>query len=229
MPVPKIGAELGPARGNITRGTRGRDAESLRRGAGRYVTASGGAAGAARRMSTSRRVAAGIVQVAQAFNAGGAANVLQTFNLQGLAGATITEVFVALTDVLCPAGGTIDEAIARDAMLETVVDLLESGVTDFDDLTPEQLQEFFIGVVGRSIEDKIWNELGTNSFGRAEDIETIERAEANLHDFVDGCVRDQFDNGNTSLSDIGADEIDGFVSGLYTAAFEMMRILGESE
>ena len=136
-PIPAIPASsgLGGARGNITRGARTSDDRAMRRGAGRYVSASGGGRAAASRMPNSRAVAGGVAGLARNFVNQGPAEALRRFNLEGMAGAPAEDVFVALTDMLCPAGGTIDEAIARDAMLETVADLAAAGVGNFDELS----------------------------------------------------------------------------------------------
>src|SRR3546814_18866971 len=106
-------------------------------------------------MPNSRAVAGGVAGLARNFVNQGPAEALRRFNLEGMAGAPAEDVFVALTDMLCPAGGTIDEAIARDAMLETVADLAAAGVGNFDELSADDLREFFIGVVSRSIEGKL--------------------------------------------------------------------------
>jgi hypothetical protein len=226
-PAP-AGSGLGVARGNMTRGARTSDGRAIRRGAGQYVAASGGGRGASRRMSSSRATAGGIADLVRSFATRGPAEALQPFNLEGLAGAPAVDVFVALTDALCPPGGTIDEAIARDAMLETVAALAAEGVGNFDDLTAEDLQEFFIGVVSRSIEGKILNEVGTNSIRVSPDLSAVERAQHMLHDFVDGCVRDRFAASGSSLPDITSQQIDGFVADLYAAAFDLMQTLGEA-
>ena len=226
-PTP-VHSSLGTARGNITRGARTSDSGAIRRGAGQYVAANGGGRGAARRMTNSRATAGGIAGLARSFATQGPAEALRPFNLQGLAGAPAVDVFVALTDALCPPGGTIDEAIARDALLETVAALAVDGVGNFDELTAGDLQEFFIGVVSRSIEGKILNEVGTNSIRLSPDLDAVERAQQILHDFVDGCVRDRFDAGGTSLTDISSQQIDAFVSDLYAAAFDLMQTLGEA-
>src|SRR3546814_8265256 len=112
-------------------------------------------------MPNARALAGGVAGLARNFVNQGPAEALRRFNLEGMAGAPAEDVFVALTDMLCPAGGTIDEAIARDAMLETVADLAAAGVGNFDELSADDLREFFIGVVSRSIEGKILNEVGT--------------------------------------------------------------------
>lgn len=179
-------------------------------------------------MPSSRAAAGGIAGLARNFATQGPAEALRPFNLEGLAGAPAVDVFVALTDALCPPGGTIDEAIARDAMLETIAALAAEGVGNFDEMTPEDLQEFFIGVVSRSIEGKILNEVGTNSIRVSPDLAAVDRAQRMLHDFVDGCVRDRFATSGSSLADVSGQQIDDFVSDLYGAAFDLMQALGEA-
>lgn len=228
LPLASAGSSLGGARGNLTRGTRTSDSRAIRRGAGQFVTSIGGGRDSARRMASSRAVAGGIAGLARNFVTQGPAGALALFNLQGLAGAPAVDVFVALTDALCPPGGTIDEAIARDAMLETIAALAAEGVGNFDDMTPTDLQEFFIGVVSRSIEGKILNEVGTNSIRISPDLAAVQRAQRMLHDFVDGCVRDRFVAIGTDLADVTGQQIDDFVSELYEAAFDLMQTLGDT-
>jgi hypothetical protein len=178
-------------------------------------------------MPNSRAVAGGVAGLARNFANQGPAEALRRFNLEGMAGAPAEAVFVALTDMLCPAGGTIDEAIARNAMLETVADLAASGVGNFDELSADDLREFFIGVVSRSIEGKILNEVGTNAIAAPSDIAGVERAQTMLHDFVEGCVRDEFDGRGTDLSDLDAAAVDRFVDDLYSAALDLVEALGD--
>jgi len=224
-----IGSDFRVARANLTRGARTSDVRAIRRGAGQYVSAVGGGRAAARRMPSSRVVAAGIANLARTVSDEGATEALRRFNLDGLAGAPAVDVFVALTDALCPPGGTIDEAIARDAMVETIAELAAEGIGNFDELTPEDLQEFFIGVVSRSIEGKILNEVGTKTIRLSPNLDAVERAQRMLHDFVDGCVRDRFSASGASLSELTTEEIDDFVSTLYEAAFDLIRTLGDTE
>ena len=146
-----------------------------------------------------------------------------------MAGAPAEDVFVALTEMLCPAGGTIDEAIARDAMLETIADLATAGVGNFDELSTDDLREFFIGVVSRSIEGKIFNEVGTNAMSVPTDIAGVERAQNMLHDFVEGCVRDELEAHGSDLGDLHGDTIDSFVDDLYAAALDLVQVLGRAE
>ena len=228
-PMPAIPASsgLGAARGNMTRGARTSDSRAIRRGAGGYVSASGGGRAAARRMPNSRAVAGGIAELARSFASQGPVEALRRFDLDGMAGAPAEDVFVALTDMLCPPGGTIDEAIARDAMLEAVADLAAAGVGDFDELSTDDLRELFIGVVSRSIEGKILNEVGTNAVSVAADIAGVERAQNMLRDFVERCVRDEFEARGSELGDLDGNVIDGFIEDLYAAALDLVMVLGD--
>ena len=93
----------------------------------------------------------------------------------------------------------------------------------------DDLREVFIGVVSRSIEGKILNEVGTSTVFVPVDIAGVERAQNMLHDFVDGCVRDEFETRWSDFSDLDAEAIDGFVRDLYAAALDLVEALGEAE
>ena len=229
IPSPVAGPALSSARASMTRGFRGADERAVRRSASQYVAARGGARGATRSMGSSRAVAAGIARFAQSVASEGVAGALRALDLGALVGAPVVSVFIALTDALCPPGGTIDEAIAREAMLETVAVFASDGVSDFDDLTADDLEEFFVGVVTRSIESKVSNEVSRTGVGRAHDLAAIEQAERMLHDFVEGCVRDHLSTVDSRLRDLADVEIDQFVSELYVASFDLMRTLGERD
>ncbi|GHG89318.1 MAG: hypothetical protein BGP11_19945 [Rhodobacterales bacterium 65-51] len=226
---PGPGRGFGSARGDMTSGTRSGSPGTIRRGAGKFVAASGGGRAAARQMVSSRALAGGVVGLARAISESGPAEALRRFNIEALAGAPADQVFVALTDALCPPGGTIDEAIARDALLETIADLAANGIGNFDELTLDDLQEIFVGVVARSIEGKILNEVGTNAIKLSPDTASVERAQRMLHTFVIGCVRDRLQATGVAVASLNGSQIDGFVSDLYAAAFDLMQTLGEAE
>lgn len=226
---PAPGRGFGSARGDMTSGTKSGSPGPIRRGAGKFVAASGGGRAAARQMVSSRAVAGGVAGLARAFAEAGPTEALRRFNLEALTGAPAEQVFIALTDALCPPGGTIDEAIARDALLETIADLAANGIGNFDELTQDDLQEIFVGVVARSIEGKILNEVGTNAIKLSPDTASVERAQRMLHTFVFGCVRDRLQATDAKVASLDGSQIDGFVSDLYAAAFDLMQTLGEAE
>ena len=226
---PAPGQSFRGAKTDMSSGTRSGSGDRIRRGAGKFVSTGGGGRATARQMGSSRAVEGGIAGLASAISQSGPTEALRRFNLEGLAGAPAEEVFVALTDALCPPGGTIDEALARHALLETIAALAAEGLGNFDELSQDDLQEVFIGVVARSIEGKILNEVGTNAIKLAEDTAAVERAQRMLHTFVVGCVRDRFQAAGDTLSTLDTSQIDQYVTDLYAASLELMQTLGEAE
>ncbi|TPI13061.1 hypothetical protein FJW06_15530 [Mesorhizobium sp. B4-1-3] len=158
----------------------------------------------------------------------GAASALRPFNLESMAGQPVSVVFAALADVLCPAGGTIDEAIARDAMLAVAAELTTGTDLPLDALPLPALDAIFLGTIARSIEAKLINELGTRSIKLPEDIQAVQRIEQELHSFVDGSVRDAFTNSGQVLRGLPQADIDRLVDTIYERSFEALRILGEN-
>ena len=181
---------LGGARGNYTRFARTGSRSSLGRALSDYVrNGTGGPGRAARRMGASRAVGSGLLGIVRDFQQLGPAETLRKLNLAGLTGRPATEVFVAIIDVVCPPGGAVDEAIARQAMLETIGDMAEAGITGFDALTPDQLREFFLDFIARSIESRVMADIGGRGITLPDDIAAVEHSQSQLHDFITGCTR----------------------------------------
>lgn len=123
IPITTTSNRFSAARENLSRfaSSGGNDRRSLGRAISSYVrTSSGGAATAARRLAPSRTAAAGLATFLFSARSAGLGAALRRLNLNDLAGRPIQGVFLALTETLCPGGGTIDEAIARDAFIETI-------------------------------------------------------------------------------------------------------------
>lgn len=219
---------FGYPRGQFTRFTNGGGNKSLGRALRGYVRGAGGGAAAARRMPASTRVASGVAGLASAVAAEGAEAALARFNLQSLAGRPAVEVLEAVADAICPEGGTIDESIARDAMLEAIADLAEEDPGAFDDLTADQLNDFLCDVIARSIVTKVLNEIGTNALhGSASDADFRE-AEQITRDYTQGRVRDAL----SSRFDVDARstqaDIDRSISEVYADTFDMLEAVLET-
>ena len=226
--VTQPGGKFTYPRGQFTRFTNGGGSKALGRALKGYVRAAGGGAGAARRMPHSTRVASGVAGLASAVATEGAEAALARFDLQGLAGRPAAEVLEAVADVICPDGGTIDESIARDAMLEAIAEVAEDDPGAFDELTTDQLDEFLCDVITRSVVTKVLNEIGTNALhGSASDADFRE-AEQITRDFTQGRVRDalgsRFDSGSRPTQS----EIDQSISEVYADTFDMLGAVLET-
>ncbi len=222
------GGKFAYPRGQFTRFTNGGGNKSLGRALKGYVSAAGGGAGATRRMPHSTRVASGVAGLTSAVATDGAEAALARFNLQDLAGRPAVEVLEAVAEVICPDGGTIDESIARDAMLEAIAELAENDPGAFDELSTDQLDEFLCDVITRSIVTKVLNEIGTNALhGSASDADFRE-AERITRDFTQGRVRDALGNRFDAGSRPTQSEIDRSISDVYADTFDMLGAVLET-
>lgn len=221
--------DLSGARGSFSRFARTGSRSALGSALSNYVrNGTGGARRAARRMGASRATAGSILGIVRDVQRLGAAETLRQFNLPGLAGRPAADVFVAILDFVCPPGGAVDEAIARQAMLETIGDTAEAGVGSFDTLTPAQMQDFFLDFIARSIEGRVMADLGGRSITLPDDVAAVESAQAQLHDFVTGCTRGELSGRLGGVERLSDRDIDAVVNQIYEAAFELVAAAGEA-
>lgn len=220
------------ARTNFSRfaSSGGRDRASLGRALSRYVsTSSGGARQAARRMGSSRATGERLLNFLSDTIARGAREALRTFNLDGLAGRPIEDIFLGLTDHICPDGGTVDEGIARNAFIETIVDLAKNGITDLNALTTDQMQTVFELYATHAIEARLYNDIGTKVIVLPSNTRQAERVQAQLRDFIRRSVADALTGAREAMRALTTDSVRGFVERVYERAFAILQILGKAE
>ena len=218
------------ARNNFSRFSRsgGSDRKSLGRAASNYVSKSaGGARQAARRMGSSRGVGAGLVNFLKNASVNGAGEALRSLNLDGLVGQPIELVFAGLADFICPAGGSIDEGVARDAFVETIADLANAGVTDIDQLEEGQIQTVFELYITHTIEARICNDIGTKMVTLPSSVQDVERVQTQLLDFIQRGVSDAVNAYGVNVQSLAPDQVTGFVDQVYESAFEILQTMGE--
>jgi len=208
----------------------GSDRRALGRAVSQYVSqASGGSSAATRRMGSSRGAAARIAGFLGDVSARGLQAALATFNLSGLAGRPAADILSALVEHFCPEGGSIDEGIARDAFMETVIDLANAGVTDMANLTADQMQTVLELYVAHTIEDRIYNDIGTKGIELPADISAAETVRDQLHDFILGGVADAFSEAAIDFAAINTASISQTIDRIYEAAFDILEAIGEEE
>ncbi len=206
----------------------GNNQGALRRAVRDYVRlGSGGSDRATRRMGASRATAERMLGVFREFQRNGIDPTLQRHNLENLAGRPAVDVFIGLTDVICLDGGSIDEGIARDAWLETIVDIDQLGIEILDDLSTEHIEEVFLAFVAHAIETRVYQDIGLNGFQTAEDLSTIEAFEAQFHDYIRRAVRDAFSSDLISLSNLSDQDISNIVNETYRNAWDLLEAWGD--
>jgi len=159
----------------------------------------------------------------------GVREALREFNLESLAGRPVAEIFVGLADVICPGAGTVDEGIAREAYIETIIELTTEGLTDLSTFTPDQMQTVFELYVTHAIEARICNDIGTKAVTMPTDAQAAHRVEAQLRDFIRGGVSDALTRARTESPNLPPERIQSFVDTVYESAFAILKSLGDAE
>lgn len=179
-------------------------------------------------MGSSRATARGLLGVIRDFQRLGPAETLRQLNLAALVGRPADDVFVAILEFICPPGGTVDEAIARQAMLEAIGDMAEAGVGSFDTLTPAQMQDFFLDFIARSIEGRVMADLGGRSITLPDDVAAVENAQTQLHDFVTGATWGQLSGRLDGVERLSDHDIEVVVNQIYETAFDLVAAAGDA-
>ena len=208
----------------------GGDSTSLRRGVSHYVTASsGGSRQAARRMGSSRKVGGKLLGFLRDTMERGIEKALGALQLDNLAGRPINEIFLGMMDYICPDGGNVDEGIARDAFIETIADLAENGITDLGALNPSQMQTVFELYTTHTIENRLYNDVGTKIIQFPSDARTALQIQSQVHDFIRRGIVDALSASRDKLLSLTQSGIQRFVDQIYVMAFEILRNLSATE
>ena len=222
--------KLRGSRSTFSRYCRSGDRAMLGRALSNYVRkGTGGARNAAHRMSSPRATARAMLQVIRDFERNGAAETLRQLNIPELIGRPAVDTFIAIFEILCPPGGTIDQSITREAMQESIGDMAEAGVGGIDAITSEQLKDFFLNFVARSIEGRVMADIGGRAISLPEDVSAVEYAQEQLHDFVSGATRGMLSGRLDSLEHLSDRDIAAVVDEIYETAFELVAAAGEAQ
>ena len=219
------------ARSNFTRfvNSGGQDRRALGRALSSYVgTSMSGGGSAARRMAPSSQATGRLANFLGTAATSGVREALRSIGLERLAGRPIGEVLRGLTEFICPPGGSIDESIAREAFIETLADLAESGVSDLEALTPDQMQTVLELNIAHAIETRICNDIGTNAIALPASPEAAAAIQEQLFQFVQGSVSDAFSS--TPLGQgLTSQGTQLAIDRIYEQAFGVLLSLAEAE
>jgi len=219
-------------RTNLTKFARsgGTDKASLGRAVSKYISqASGGPRQATLRMGASRQAGAALYSFLSSVQENGVRETLRQLNLESLAGRPINDVFLGLADHICPDGGTVDEGIAREAFIETMVELTEQGLTDLDALTPSQIQTVFEMFATHAIEARLCNDIGTKTVMMPANAQAAIMLQGQLRDFIRNGVSDALAKALEETPVLTQNQVLSFVDSVYERAFGILQILGDTE
>lgn len=208
----------------------GTDRGSLARSLAQYIAgSSGGSRTAAQRMARSPASGAPLLNFLSGAVANGPREALRALNLERLAGRPIEEIFIGLMDYVCPEGGTLDEGIARDAFIETIADLAESGISDFDSLTADQMQIIFELYATHAIETRLCNDIGTKAITLPADAAQAASIQRQLVDYIRRSVSDALTQARADAQPLTPERVFEFVTQVYEQAYAILQARAESE
>jgi len=180
-------------------------------------------------MGASRQSSAQLASFLSGAMANGPREALRSLNLGNLAGRPIEEIFIGMMDYVCPEGGSIDDSIAREAFIETIADLAENGLTDFDALNAAQLQTILELYATHAIEARLCNDIGAKTVSMPSNVVEAESVQAQLFDFIRRSVSDALTAGIAAVEAMTPTRVLGFVTGVYEQAFAILQSMGEAE
>ncbi len=232
---PPLPGRFQGARGNFTSFARsgGNDKRALRRAVRDYVrSGTRGSANAVRRMGSSRAAGTVVLRTLRDFQRNGVAETLRQLNLANLVGRSVEDVLLGLTEIICNVdGGSLDEALVRDAWIETVSEIESLGIPNLDDfsaaLGDAQIQEIFIAFIANTVETRLLQEIGVSGFKVAADNATIAAFEAQLSSYIKLGVRDALGGDLTGLASMTDAKIKAVVDDTYRDAWEIFVAWGD--
>jgi len=180
-------------------------------------------------MSTSIPTVRHIAHFANQVGQVGLPQALRNLGIGDVVGRPAEQVLGVLTDYFCPHGGTIDEAIARDAWEKTIEAVIDQGITDIATLTPEQWQGIIADFITNSIETKVINDIGTEINRLPTDVTAINQLQAELHTTIRGAVDDAIGNSLGAGQMLSQTNIDSITRDIYEGAFAFMSELTSEE
>jgi len=195
-----------------------------------YVSKStGGAKNAARKMGSSRIAGRQLLTFLSNVAERGIQETLRSLNLGSLSGKPIVDVFLGISDFVCPEGGNVDTNIAREAYFETIAELASVGVTNFEVMTAEQIQTIFEIFTANAIEARILNDIGNKVISvPATPADSINVQEL-LKEFIRNSVADALASTQGLLEAAGSGKALAFVDEVYEKAFTLLQLLGNAE
>ncbi len=226
LPPPGDAGRFRSSRLNFNSFATSRDRGSLRKSLSSYVSkGAGGGRSAARRMGSSVRSAGRAIGFVQDVARVGVNQALANLGVRDLVGQPAEQALAALTDVVCPAGGPIDEGIAREAWDEAVLNLTDAGFTDLTQVTAEQWQALVADFIAKSIETRVINDVGVKGISLPEDIRAINQLQHDLHEVIRGAVDDAIGDKLSNGTPIPQNELLSTVTDIYEKSFSYLQAL----
>lgn len=230
IPTPTQGKRFKDARTAFTKFVKsgGSDSRSLKKAISKYVSQGvGGKKNATRRMGSSLASAGNVLRVLRDIQNDGIQRTLEKYSLNDIENASAEEILTSFTEIICKDGGSIDEALAREAWLETIVELADWNLDDLSTLSLEKITTFVITFIALTVEKMIIQSIGNNGFKLPENNKAVANMESQLKSYIRVSVQDSFKADLSNLSRASDTQINDLINKTYEDSWELLEVLGE--
>jgi hypothetical protein len=218
------------ARSNFTRyiNSGGNSDGNLHRAVSSYIRhAVGGSQNATRRLGAARISTAKLLSIIGGFASGGVAATARLLHLGDIIGKSAKDAFIRIMDFVCPDGGRTDEGIARNAYIESLVEMPDWENKQIETLTPPELLAFTEIYMTDVIEGRIVNDIGNKLFLLPKDIAVVENIQEQMKEYIKNEVHNAFSRLKVAISNTDSAQTQSIVDSVYKTAFDIMSALGE--
>ena len=207
----------------------GRDTSLGRRSISNYIKNSlGGSTNATHRLGAARKSSAKLIDFAGIYASGGVEAVEKYFSIDNLSNRTASNVFISLTNFICPDGGPQDEGIARDAYISAIEETPELAEIKFEDLTSDQFMIIVERTMANVICNRITNDIANKIIALPQDQNTTKSLISQIKDFVKGAVSESVSHLNIKAGNLPQGDTLKIVDQVYKTSFDIMVSVGES-
>ena len=200
-----------------------------------YVgTTFGGAKQAAGRMSSECAVSVELGNILSSANKDGIQDAIQDaiiqkdikgLDLESLDTLPIPKIYETLVDVICPTGADRDDAMARDAYLDTIVEVDELGL-DLGKPSPETVATFMECYISNAIINRILNDIGMGFVTKSKNASEAQKIKKELKDSIHKGVCAAIKKNNKILQ---TNNMKRTIKSLYKSSYTILEDLAEQK
>ncbi len=222
------GAEM-PSAPSVA-GSRRRSAtgRGLRRSLGRYAREGlRGSANAAGRMRGASRAALGSIGVLRDIQTRGIEAALRDLNLGALIGRSTREIFAAIIDVVCSRVETIDDDIAKQALLDSLLSLSEEQIVDLAELNEVQISNFYALFICKAIERRYLVDVSERGRGHAQSDGAYAAVDENVGRYIEISVQTRVSRAMEKHQPLDIAFTESTMTDVFAAAWSILESLDD--
>lgn len=204
---------------------------TFRRAAKSYVKASGGATNIAKSAIHGKIVAGQFANFLNNILKDGIDKTYENLGIGKILGDSVEQVFNNLAEILSSGGGTDEETIARNAVIEALAKIYEdfdienNSIESLDNLTEEQIGTFLEYYLASYIYERWLHELGVKIEERNISPAEAVKAEKEAFDFIQASVNLKFDDYNLSSFDYNSNVGKAIIEEIFIQAYSLIETL----